>query len=44
MVSAALGPLEPASGRVISVDRFKENAIENGKQGLKSAVLLLVRF
>jgi diguanylate cyclase (GGDEF)-like protein len=32
-----------AVGTVISVDQFKENAIENGKQGLESAVLLLVR-
>jgi diguanylate cyclase (GGDEF)-like protein len=32
-----------AVGTAISVDRFKENAIENGKQGLESAVLLLVR-
>lgn len=32
-----------AVGTIISVDKFKENAIENGKEGLESAVLLLVR-
>jgi diguanylate cyclase (GGDEF)-like protein len=32
-----------AVGTVLSIGNFRENAIENGKQGLESAVLLLVR-
>jgi len=32
-----------AVATVLSIDKFRENAIENGKDGLESAVLLLVR-
>ena len=32
-----------AVGTVVSIDRFRENAIAHGKDGLESAVLLLVR-
>jgi len=32
-----------AAGTMLSIDKFRENAIENGKEGLESAVLLLVR-
>jgi hypothetical protein len=32
-----------AVATVLSIDKFKDNAIENGKDGLESAVLLLVR-
>lgn len=32
-----------AVGTVLSIDKIRENAIENGKEGLESAVLLLVR-
>jgi hypothetical protein len=32
-----------ATGTAVSVNKFEENAIENGKEGLESAVLLLAR-
>ncbi len=32
-----------AVGTMVSIERFKESAIQNGKEGLESAVLLLVR-